>query len=70
MEGTEDDDPHDESTHWLGKIREESLDSHERDTERDTRVGPWAQSFPRKKLGFVPKPLNTLKYGYRDIVIS
>ena len=37
MEGTEDDDPHDESTHWLGKIREESVDSNERDTERDTR---------------------------------
>jgi hypothetical protein len=37
MEGTEDDDPHDESTHWIGKIREESVDSHERDAERDTR---------------------------------
>lgn len=33
----EDDDPHDESTHWIGKIHEESVDSNERDTERDTR---------------------------------
>jgi len=33
----EDDDPHDETTHWLGKIREESTHSNERDTERDTR---------------------------------
>ena len=33
----EDDDPHDESTHWIGKIREEGVDSNERDTERDTR---------------------------------
>ena len=34
---TEDDDPHDESTHWIGKIHQESSDSDKRDSERDTR---------------------------------
>ena len=37
MTDENEDDPHDESTHWLGKIREESVDSNERDTERNTR---------------------------------
>jgi hypothetical protein len=35
-EGSED-DPHDESTHWIGQIRKESTNSNERDTERNTR---------------------------------
>ena len=34
---TDQDDPHDESTHWVGKIFKESTDSNERDSERDTR---------------------------------
>lgn len=33
----EDDDPHDESTHWIGKIHQEGSDSDKRDSERDTR---------------------------------
>jgi hypothetical protein len=33
----DDDDPHDESTHWVGKIHQESSDSDKRDSERDTR---------------------------------
>lgn len=37
MEETSGDDPHDESTHWLSKIREESTNRNERDAERDTR---------------------------------
>ena len=32
-EGSED-DPHDESTHWIGQIRKESTNSNERDTRR------------------------------------
>lgn len=33
----EDDDPHDESTHWLGQIHQKSSDSDKRDSERDIR---------------------------------
>ena len=33
----DEDDPHDESTHWIGQIPKEDTDSNERDSERDTR---------------------------------
>ena len=37
MVGTEDDDPTDDVTHWVGKIPKESSDSTERTDQRDTR---------------------------------
>jgi hypothetical protein len=37
MTDENEDDPHDDSTHWAGQIHKESTDSNERDTERDTR---------------------------------
>jgi hypothetical protein len=37
MVGTEDDDPTDDVTHWIGKIPKESIDEHERTDKRNTR---------------------------------
>lgn len=35
--GTDEDDPHDESTHWIGKILEENTNSAERSDKRTAR---------------------------------
>ena len=37
MVGTEDDDPTDDVTHWIGKIPKESIDESERTYQRTTR---------------------------------
>ena len=37
MVGTEDDDPTDDVTHWIGKIPKESTDEPERTDQRTTR---------------------------------
>lgn len=35
--GTDEDDPHDESAHWIGKILEENTNSTERSDKRTAR---------------------------------
>ena len=45
----DEDDPHDESTHWIGKIPEKNTDSNERTDKRSTRRSKQS-NVQRKKL--------------------
>lgn len=45
----DEDDPHDESTHWIGQIPKEDTDSNERTDKRSTRRSE-QPNIQRKKL--------------------